>query len=267
MAKHRPPTVGPPVIQRILICDLYHRGESGFRAVASSLPGHLIQLHIDGYTEHEVNGRLYDMTPGTLIWYHENEQVRIHVKKSPWRFFTLNFIATALTPPPFENRVRRVGQPVRRLFEDVLRDWRDETVEPQVREMRVQARLLLLLGELSIGTGEPFSMDPTAQLWWELETEVRKDLSQPVSLSLMCELSGRSQATIARACQAAVEMSPMRRIKQIRMSMAHGLVLRSEARISEIADRVGYSRVHEFSRDYRRHFGRSPSEHRQAAQA
>ena len=51
MAEHeRYPAVGAPLIQAVLYADLLERWESGYRFVASSLPGHLIQVMIEGRT-------------------------------------------------------------------------------------------------------------------------------------------------------------------------------------------------------------------------
>lgn len=258
------PAVGTPVIQRVLLCDQYRRDETGLRSVSSSLPGHLIQLMLAGRTAHEVSGRRYILEPGHLIWYHEDEIVRIHVVDAPWVFYTLNFIAPALTPPRFEDRVRRVGREVEGLFQGLLDAWRNQAPARAVREMRVQAALLNLLATVWESPGQPFAMDPSAQLWWELETRLRRDLSEPVSLRQLADLAGRSAATVARSCYAAVGMAPMRRIKQVRLSLARGLVQRSDLRMTQIAARVGYQRVHEFSRDYRRHFGLAPTEDRAA---
>jgi transcriptional regulator GlxA family with amidase domain len=51
------------------------------------------------------------------------------------------------------------------------------------------------------------------------------------------------------------------------MSLARGLVRHSELGIGEIARQVGYSRVHEFSRDYRKHFALAPTADRRAYRA
>ena len=74
--KHPPyPAVGSAVVQRILLVDHYQReGLHSFES--TSLPGHLIQLMLTGRTRHQASGRTYDMRPGSLIWYHENELVR-----------------------------------------------------------------------------------------------------------------------------------------------------------------------------------------------
>jgi AraC family transcriptional regulator len=67
-----------------------------------------------------------------------------------------------------------------------------------------------------------------------------------------------------RACRLAVGVSPMKRVKEIRLSYARGLVLYSQLPMTEIAMRVGYSRVQELSRDYHRRYGLTPSEDRQS---
>jgi transcriptional regulator GlxA family with amidase domain len=102
-------------------------------------------------------------------------------------------------------------------------------------------------------------MDPKARLWWELESELRRDLQRPITLALMAQLTKRSQATIARSCQHAVGMPPLKRLKQVRLSLARGLIWSSRLTMTEIAERIGYARVHEFSRDFRKQFGIAPS--------
>lgn len=253
-------------MQAVLLVDLYQRLAPDYRFVASSLPGHLIQVMIEGTTEHEASGRRYVLRPRSLIWYHEDELVRGHVIEPPWRFYTLNFIAPALPPPPFEQRVRTVDARMMKRFANLLSIWRDVQQPPPVREMRVQAQLLDILAALSAPGGQAFVTDPSADLWWNLETKLRRDLTQSIDLTRMSEILGKSIATIARSCQSAVGLAPMKRIKQIRMSLARGLVRGSALSITEIAHRVGYARVHEFSRDYRKHQGVTPTRDRRQAE-
>lgn len=255
------PPVGPSVVRSVLLVDCYER-PPGMLFDASSLPGHLIQLMRTGVAAHEVGGRHYILSTGDLIWYHENERVVGEVLDGPWSFYTVNFIAPTLPPPPFERRVRRAHPALHKDFESLLAAWRDRDLEPAVRELRVQSRLLALLADIEGAVGVPFRMDAAARLWWEIEGELRRDLSQEATLHRMVELSGRSAATIARACHEAVGLPPLKRIKQVKMSLARGLVRHSELRMGDIAARTGYARVHEFSRDYRRHFGTTPTEDR-----
>jgi transcriptional regulator GlxA family with amidase domain len=55
----------------------------------------------------------------------------------------------------------------------------------------------------------------------------------------------------------------MKRLREVRLGYAHGLVQHSDLPITEIAFRIGYARSQEFSRDYRKSFGLSPREDRQ----
>jgi AraC-like DNA-binding protein len=254
--------VGMSVVQGVRLVELLYN-RAGFEFTATSLPGHLIHLVVSGHVRQEMNGRWHDLRAGDAVWYHEDELVRGKVLKGPWRFYTCNFIAPTLSPPPFEHRVWRVGLRPRAQFESLLQAWQSADSPPAVREMRVQGRLLELLATLwHEGRGQPYAVDPSARLWWDIETRLREDLSQPISLSLMESLSHRSRATIMRSCVSAVGVTPMRRVKQIRLSLARGLVQRSDLQIKEIADRIGYGRVHEFSRDYRKHFGMSARDDR-----
>jgi AraC-like DNA-binding protein len=258
------PPVGEPAVRGVRLVGLLEF-QTGFDFTATSLPGHLIHLMTNGHVRQEQSGRTYETRPGTAVWYHEDELVRGRVLRGPWRFYTCNFIAPTLSPPPFEQRVRRAPRGATSAFASLLRAWRDASVPVPVRELRVQARLLELLAILwTDAGGESFAIDPSAQLWWDVETKIRRDLSRPISLDVMQRLSGRSRATITRSCQRAVSTAPMKRVKQVKMSLAQALVRNSELRIKEIAARIGYGRVHEFSRDYRKHFGASPRAQRQA---
>lgn len=255
-----PPATGPSPVQQVLLCDQYQRTTRGFRASASSLPGHLIQLTTRGAARHVVGGQGYAIRPGDLIWFHEDETVEVLVEEAPWTFYTVNFVAPALGPPGFEERVRRVGDSVAGAFEALLAAWRNTGAPPLVRQLRVQAAMLGLLGEIaSQHGGVVWPSDAEARTWWEIETRLRADLSRPASLRRMVAESGWSVATIARACRSATGLTPMRRIKAIRLSRARGLVRGSTLTLTQIAQRVGYARLHEFSRDYRRHFGHPPS--------
>lgn len=137
--------------------------------------------------------------------------------------------------------------------------WHDSEALPASRAFRVHAHLLNILDLLSLSTNQNQQHEVEENLWWKLELEVRRDLARPINLKQLEAWSGVSAATIARAAQAAVGESPMRRIKQIRLSFARGLVQRSELSFSQIAERIGYTRVHEFSRDYKAEFGLAPS--------
>lgn len=257
------PVADGPVVERVVLVDRVERGHCG-QLAATSLPGHLVQITVSGRVQQEAEGRAYTLEPGLAVWYHDDELVKSRVLESPWVFYTASFIAPTLSPPPFDQRVKRAGPDAARRFEELLGAWRDASCAPAIRHLRVLARLLELLAELLAGGESPFRMDPATRAWWEIETQIRSDLSRPISLRTIRQLSGRGLRTIIRACHRAVGMAPMQRVRRMRLSMARGLVLYSQMPLSEIARRVGFGRVQEFSRDYHSRFGVTASDDRAA---
>ncbi len=256
-----PPIPEGPIIQHVVLVDWLQRTERAtFRS--TSLPGHLIQIMKSGRVRQESDGRAHTLAPGLAIWYHENESVTSEVLAAPWVYYTVNFIAPTLSPPAYDQRVKVVGSRTMHCFEKLLEAWCDTSAAVPIRHARVHARLLDLLVELLPLAGTPFRMDSDTQLWWDLEAKLRKDLGQPIDLDMMQRLTYKSLRTIIRACHSAVGMSPMRRIKVLRLSMARGLVLYSGLPFTEIAKRSGYRRLQEFSRDYRKAMGLTPTDDR-----
>jgi AraC-like DNA-binding protein len=255
-----PPLEGA-VIHRVALIDQITRPDlRGFHSV--SLPGHLIHVVTRGRVEQTVNGVRQWIGPGDVVWYYENEEVQGRVLEAPWTFHTVNFFAPTLSPPPFQQRVKAAGPAMIRRMETLLETWRDTASPPATRHLRVHALLLEILLDLLPEAVQAFRMDAVTQLWWEVEAKVRADLAHPIDMRLLERLSHRSQRTIIRACQLAVGKSPMKRVKEIRLSYARGLVQLSDLSMSEIAFRVGYGRVQEFSRDYHRQFDITPTEDR-----
>lgn len=253
-----PPPVDGTLINEVILVD-HLRRERPVAYESTSLPGHLVHLIIHGRVHQESGGRTYILGPGDAVWYHEDEPVSGKVLQAPWDFLTVNFIADSLSPPPFEMRVVPTGKNALRAFTRLLSAWRDVSVGAALRQLRVASRLLTLLEHLLPRESQSFVINPAARLWWDIESQLRKDLRQPIDLRHIQKLTSRSMRTIARSCYEASGMPPMQRVKQMRMSMGRGLVLHSALRFTEIAARIGYPRVQEFSRDYHSYFGLTPS--------
>jgi AraC-like DNA-binding protein len=250
-----------PLIQRVAVVDRLSRAKPE-RFQSSSLPGHLLHLVTEGEVRQTTGGRLQHLAPGNAVWYFENEPVRGEILRAPWTFYTVNFEAPTLAPPPEDQRIHRVRLATASKFEALFEAWQNEGRSDTVRHIRVHALLLdLLLDLLPAGPARQRADTPT-QIWWDIETQLRGKLDQVIDLAFLQNLSGRSQRSIVDTCKQATGTSPMRRVKELRLSYARGLVLHSALTISEIAYRTGYSRVQELSRDYHQRFGATPREDR-----
>ncbi|QYM78206.1 AraC family transcriptional regulator [Horticoccus luteus] len=249
--------IGPPPVESIRLVERFERAAPGFAFTATSLPGHLLHLVVAGEVEQSCNGRRQHLTPGALVWYHEDEWVEGRVLRAPWIYYSVNFFAPTLSPPDFAARVRPAQQSLAAIFAALHAAWRQPaSVE---RNHLCHAHLLTLLAAAALDPSAPPPPAGQSRLWWEIEAWARQHLDRPCSLEALCAAFHRSPNTVSRACREAVGLPPMKRLKQIRLSLARGLVQHSDLTMTAIASRIGYARVHEFSRDYRKAFGHPPT--------
>jgi AraC-like DNA-binding protein len=262
-AVDRPSPIDTDLIKKIILVDRVRR-EQPVAYRSSSLPGHLIHLIISGEVEQSWSAHTQVLKAGDLAWYHEDEMAAGQIISAPWEFYTVNFLAPGLSPPPFTARVSRADSECHRLFESLLATWQDVETPPIRRQLRSHACLLQLLAHVIPDQNAHFMADCNTESWWRVESILRRDLSVPLNLKALEEISGSSARTLNRACLRATGVSPMRRVKQIRLSYAKGLLLYSQRTISEIAYAVAYSRPQEFSRDFHREYGLTPTEERRS---
>ncbi len=246
------------IITKIVLVDKITRLETGpFKS--ASLPGHLIHIVTEGEVEQESCGIVQRYRTGDTVWYWENEMVQGRIIKAPFTFYTVSFSAPSLPPPPLNERIKPYHSRTINHVRDLLQLWKNREMPPIVRHIRLHVLLLEVVMDLLSETVLGQSVEKETALWWKLEAALRQDLSRSISSNTLCQISHRSQRSIFRACQKATGLSPMKRIKQLRLSYARGLLQFSSCPVSEIAYDVGYTRVQEFSRDYKKYFGCTPT--------
>lgn len=260
----------PAVISEIRGVFIFKRsaGEESF--LASSPPGHLLHLVIEGEVRQRCNDREYHLRAGDMLWYHDNELVEGRCLQAPWRFYSVVFDAPYIPPPDFDRRLSRPPRKAAALFQELHTAWNDTGEEPVRRSLRCHAALtqiLLLHKALPAAPRSAPADDWLVRLWWNVEHQVRQNLGRAFTLEELADLGKVSPATLYRASMAAVGSPPVRHVKMLRLNMAQGLLTYSRLPITEIAERSGYERVNEFSRDIRAVFHDSPSALRKKAMA
>lgn len=256
-------TLKGAVVRTVNLVDRIERNRTvSFKAV--SLPGHLIQFVLSGEVEQVAGGLRERFRAGDTVWYHENEPVEGRVIRAPWRFITVSFDAPTLTPPPARDRVRKASARTGALFKRLLKTWNEDSLSPVRRHLAVHSLLNGILVDLLPDQEGQQQADESTKLWWTIENHLRHDLSRPITLAFLKQYTHLSLRSIIRSCKIATGLSPMKRIKKIRLSYARGLVQFSDMNMSEIAYRIGCGRVQEFSRDYKKEYNRTPTEDREA---
>ena len=249
-----------PVEKLLLVDEVVRNQTVPFQS--QSLPGHLLHLVTAGAVDQWAEGRPEMLREGTVVWYHENEPVRGTILRAPWRFITINFLAPTLQPPPDERRVIHADATIISLGIQLLKFWRDARQTPASRQLNCHLILLKLLMKLMPSAGHSIPLEASANAWWRIENRLRLQLDVPHTLASIQKLSGSSLRTVSRVCQAATGLPPMKRLKELRLGYARGLIQHTNLPITEIALRIGYSRSQELSRDYRLRFHITPRDDR-----
>jgi len=222
----------------------------------TSRPGHLIHLMESGHYRVTTNGREYVMRPGDMIYYHDGEDVVTRTKVNV-QFLTIGFYAPEILPPSIEGRKFRSTPRLRRLY---LQAWRAaQRPEGLRRDSLVSARVLDVLACLPLEIERRVETDPACSLWWEIEGWIRRGKLYRAGMAEIEKRCLRSASTIRRSCRRATGVSHLRRVASLRMEEARGMLQYSDLSVTEVAARLGYPRMHEFSREFSKHYGVPPS--------
>jgi len=234
-----------------------------FKAVAHSLPGHLLHWVAKGSYTLKTNGREYRVKTGDLIYYHESEEVVWTGDASRVVFYSVGFLAPRYQPLPIAQRVIRADAAMKASFLRLYKIWDGGSNRNQ---FEIHALMNTMLNALErIARNQPSHHLATADSpWWRAEAGIRERRLFRPSLSDLARLAGVGRGVLIRSCKKATSMPPIQRIRDIRMEEARGLIAFAHMNFSQIADYLDYTRVHEFSREFAAFHHKSPSEFRQS---
>lgn len=228
-------------------------------SVAVSTPGHLFHLIVKGHYHLTIGSRSYHVKEGDFIYYHESETVLWRGEDTEVEFYSIGFLATSIEPPDADKRVFAANRTIKKAFQNIYENACP--VSTQSHLCLVYSEIFSILHEIamicSIAT-EPRLADE--HLWRFLEDEIRKRRSFRASLGDLAKWANCCRSTVVRACRNETGKSPMGRLRLIRMAEAKGLLKFSSLNITQIAQYLGYPRIHEFSREYKSFFNKTPGE-------
>ena len=90
-------------------------------------------------------------------------------------------------------------------------------------------------------------------------TYLRENFNAPLSVDELARKAGMSRAVFHRRFKEATSFSPLQFIKALRLNHA-AMQIVGGVSVSQAADEVGYTSASQFSREFRRQFGKSPRE-------
>ncbi|CAG9274457.1 HTH araC/xylS-type domain-containing protein [Paraburkholderia unamae] len=153
--------------------------------------------------------------------------------------------------------------PVTRLL-GILDRPQDATVLAPMIEREIIYRLLQgAFGPVLAG----LASDPNLTQIDRATRWLRDHYHLPFRIDDLASRVGMSATSLHRHFKAITAMTPLEYRREIRLEEARRRILAGAARVGEVGIDVGYDSASQFSREYRRHFGRSPSEEAELAQS
>jgi len=89
---------------------------------------------------------------------------------------------------------------------------------------------------------------------------IRSDYASKLNIEQLAGQVDMSVSAFHRAFKEVTSDSPMQYLKKIRLYKARDFIIRSKIKAYVAADKVGYESVSQFSREFKRYFGKSPGE-------
>ncbi|MBK1792153.1 helix-turn-helix domain-containing protein [Persicirhabdus sediminis] len=237
------------------------RISEGSSTTTFSPPGHLLHYVVAGTYQIVIGNKRFEVTAGDVIYYSGVEEVRAVNSNDSVIFYSVSFQAPELI-------VNRAGSCVfgkmseLEIYFDQIYQELNSPEAASVGLLRSVSALYAVLAELAAHEQDGVVIQ-SSNTWLQAEQMIREHYDWRVSIPELCDQLGVSASTLHRSCKQALNLSPGKRILQLRLEEARGLLRYTDLSISEIADELSYASLHDFSRDASKYFGHSATEERQ----
>ena len=211
-----------------------------------SLPSHLIHLVIEGEYSLTIQGRLYTPKKYDIIYYDQMEEVVWLKNDKPVSFYTLAFSSTFIEPLPIESRVFPSNLNIQNYFDSLNTILKDNLAHT---ELRFYTKTLELIHEI-FKDQSAINSENNFNHWMRAEQYLQRQHIYQIKLEALAKTLGTSSSTLRKDCHKKFGVSPIQRMQKRRMEASKGLLLYTTMPITEIADNLGYERIHEFSREF-----------------
>ena len=166
-----------------------------------------------------------------------------------------------LLQPP---RIRHVRPSSRldRYLDAVIGEWDRSDEHQTLRTMPAWGRLITLELFLNDAAGGLLRHRPLDPIVAATLDELARRIDRPTTLADLASRAGYSPQHLNRSFRAALGMTPLRYLTNLRLQRAVALLHENRLTVAAIARKVGIEDEYYFSRLFRRHTGRSPSQYR-----
>ena len=234
----------------------YWRCEPGWSWHSRPLPDHLLWCVLDGIGRLSLDGRHDDLAPGSCVVFAPgNAPVAEHDPHRRLLVFGLHFD----TDDPDVVLPGRLVQMRDQVLLNALAR-RCETSYRRGDPLGVRQGLLCLEQILGLIREDALvgAPSPTDAALDEITREIRQDPSHRWTVAELADRAALSRAQFTRRFVAHTGLSPARYLIDARIERARQMLTETNMSVTQVAATLGYADVAYFSRQYKRHTGRSP---------
>nr|WP_150959943.1 AraC family transcriptional regulator [Aneurinibacillus sp. XH2] len=252
-------------------------------------------LYIDkGEVTVRADETLHLLKQGSIIFHKPNEFHSIYANRvvAP-NLIVMSFECHSDLMKMFENKIIRLGDEERNLLAEIVREGMNAFHFPfriplqrradapvgseQLIKLYLETFLLRLLrkeqSRRTIGESVPIPLSSTAkenkeaQMVRDIISYLEGRLGSKLSLAEMSETLHMSKTKLKELFKRRTGYSLMEYFGQLRIDRAKSYIREESANFTEIADRLGFSSVHYFSKAFKKTTGMSPTEYAKSVKA
>lgn len=232
--------------------------------------------------------REFELCGGQIFFHKPNQwhKLRSNGEIAP-NIVIVSFSSSSPSMSFFEDKLLSVGQTQKSLISKIITEFsnafstpvgnnntttltrRTETVPgaEQLIKMYLTELLILFLRDNDIGQ---YSMSKSNRISSNLEyilSFMNANLSRSITVSELCSYSGMSRSALCSLFTSSLNMGVMEYFIKLKIELAKKYIREDNYNITQIAEMLGYSGIHYFSRQFKKVTGMSPSQYSNSIKA
>lgn len=230
----------------------------------------------------------FSLSPGQIFFHKPNQwhTLKANGEIAP-NMVIISFGCTSSAMSFFEDKLLSVGQTQKSLISKIISEFSNAFSTPldahttttlqrnpeslagseQLIKMYLSELLILFMRDNDVGQ---YSMSKSNRLNSNLEfilSHMNANISKMMTLSEISAYSGMSKSAVSSLFTTSLGMGPIDYFIKMKIDLAKKYIREDNYNITQIADMLGYSSIHYFSRQFKKTTGMSPSQYSNSIKA
>ncbi len=222
----------------------------------------------NGTLEATVNNKKYIINSNQCLFYGPGQT---HSQKvigdDSCSYLTVIFDTSGIDNDRLLNKVFSVTKEIKTIIDEFVRNSNDSG--PYAKDLQILTLNSVILKILQLNALEsshkeiniPVNQNFQNNFLEEIVTYIHNNLSRPLNVGDICQEFSISRTYLQRIFNENLHITPKRYIIEAKLAKSKILIKNGNHSLSEIADKLGYSSIHYFSRIFTSSFGITPSEY------